>query len=76
MKLSEFNFNLPEELIASHPLDNRDDARMLVLHRKSGEIEHLTFKEILNFFNAEDPAESFLTINAVDGTVIDRGFGY
>ena len=54
MKLSEFNFNLPEELIASHPLDNRDDARMLVLHRKSGEIEHLTFKEILNFFNAED----------------------
>ena len=66
MKLSEFNFNLPEELIASHPLDNRDDARMLVLHRKSGEIEHLTFKEILNFFNAEEVTSKKICNNTSD----------
>ena len=40
MKLSKFNFELPEKLIAKYPAENRDESRLLVLHKKSGEIEH------------------------------------
>ena len=54
MKLSEFNFDLPEELIAQHPSAVRDEARLMVLHRKTGEIEHRVFKDILNYFEEGD----------------------
>ena len=54
MKLSEFKFKLPEELIAQEPVYNRDESRLMVLHRKTGEIEHYTFKEILRFFDDGD----------------------
>lgn len=54
MKLSEFNYNLPEGLIASEPTAVRDESRLLVLHRKTGEIEHKVFKEILNYFDSGD----------------------
>jgi S-adenosylmethionine:tRNA ribosyltransferase-isomerase len=54
MKLSQFKFQLPEQLIAQYPSDERDMARMMVLHRKSGEIEHRVFKEILEYFNEGD----------------------
>ena len=54
MKLSEFNFDLPEELIAQHPCAVRDEVPMMVLHRKTGEIEHRIFKEILNYFDEGD----------------------
>lgn len=54
MKLSDFNFDLPEELIAQQPLDSRDDSRLLVLHRKTGEIEHRSFKDILSYFTEGD----------------------
>ena len=54
MKLSEFNFAFPQELIADHPSYNRDEARMLVLHAKSGEIEHKVFKEIIDYFDERD----------------------
>ena len=54
MKLSEFNTKMPKELIATHPVENRDEARMMVLHRKSGEIEHCQFKDIINYFGADD----------------------
>lgn len=50
MKLSQFKFKLPEELIASHPVDHRDESRMLVLNRATGEIEHRIFKDIINYF--------------------------
>ena len=50
MKLSQFNFNLPEGRIASEPVHWRDEARMLVLHRDSGLIEHRIFKDIINYF--------------------------
>ncbi|MFM7667229.1 MAG: S-adenosylmethionine:tRNA ribosyltransferase-isomerase, partial [Bacteroidota bacterium] len=39
MKLSEFMFDLPEELIAEYPTENRDESRLMVLHRKTGQIE-------------------------------------
>lgn len=54
MKLSEFNFDLPEELIAKYPADNRDDARLMVIHRETGKIEHKLFKDILSYFKDGD----------------------
>lgn len=54
MKLSQFKFNLPDELIAKHPSVHRDEARLLVLHRKSGELEHKIFKDILDYFDKKD----------------------
>ncbi len=54
MKLSQFKFKLPEDLIASHPCEVRDEARMMVVHRDTGEIEHLRFKDIINFFGDGD----------------------
>lgn len=46
MKLSQFKFKLPEEKIALHPTRYRDESRLMVLHRKTGEIEHRMFKDI------------------------------
>lgn len=54
MKLSQFKFHLPEELIAEEPLKVRDEARMMVVHRETGEIEHRIFKEILGYFEEGD----------------------
>jgi len=54
MKLSQFNFNLPEELIALHPAENRDESRLLVLHKSTGKVEHKIFKDIINYFNDKD----------------------
>ena len=54
MKLSKFKFKLPEELIVQHPAANRDESRLMVLNRKTGAIEHKTFKDILHYFNEKD----------------------
>lgn len=54
MKLSEFSFELPEELIAEYPSENRDEARLMVIHRKTGKIEHKLFKDVLNYFSEGD----------------------
>ena len=54
MKLSQFKFRLPEELIAQHPAEERDDARLMVVNRKEGTIEHHEFKEIINYFDDGD----------------------
>ena len=54
MKLSEFKFRLPEEKIALYPAPHRDESRMMVLHRKTGEIEHKMFKDFLNYFGKDD----------------------
>ena len=54
MKLSAFNFTLPEELITAYPSKNRDESRLMVLHKKTGKIEHLVFKDIINYFNDRD----------------------
>ena len=54
MKLSQFKFNLPDELIAQYPSAERDTCRMMVVHRKTGEIEHRIFKDILGYFNDGD----------------------
>jgi len=54
MKLSDFDYNLPEELIAQYPADRRDESRLLVLDRKSGKIEHTVFKNIINYLSPSD----------------------
>lgn len=54
MKLSQFNFNLPSELIAQYPRAERDEARLMVLNRKTGKITHHLFKDIIDFFNEGD----------------------
>ena len=54
MKLSDFDFDLPEELIAQHPTDKRDDSRLLVLHKKTGEIEHRHFYDIIDYLKPGD----------------------
>jgi S-adenosylmethionine:tRNA ribosyltransferase-isomerase len=54
MKLSEFDIAVPEELIAQYPVEPRDGARMMVVHRKTGLIEHRQFREILAYFNEGD----------------------
>ena len=54
MKLSEFNIAMPSDLIALHPAENRDEARLMVLHRKTGEIEHRIFKDIIHYFDDQD----------------------
>lgn len=54
MKLSQFKFKLPEDLIAQHPADNRDECKLMVVHRRSGEIEHKVFKDVIQYFNEGD----------------------
>ena len=54
MKLSEFSFELPEELIAEYPSEHRDESRLMVIHRKTGKIEHKLFKDVLNYFSEGD----------------------
>ena len=54
MKLSQFKFKLPEELIAQYPSENRDECRLMVVNAKTGEISHHIFKEIIDFFDDGD----------------------
>ena len=54
MKLSSFNFNLPKELLAEYPSENRDEARLMVVNRKTGTIEHKLFKDVIDYFDDGD----------------------
>jgi S-adenosylmethionine:tRNA ribosyltransferase-isomerase len=54
MKLSKFNYNLPDELIAKFPREDRDASRLMVVNRKEGTIEDYQFRDILNFFDDQD----------------------
>ena len=54
MKLSEFKFELPAGTIALYPAENRDESRLMVIHKDTGKIEHKTFKDVVNYFNEGD----------------------
>ena len=54
MNISEFNFDLPKELIAQHPIEKRDESRLLVLNRNKQSIEHKIFKDVINYLNPGD----------------------
>lgn len=54
MKLSQFKYTLPSELIALYPTKNRDESKLMVVHRDTGAIEHKVFKDIVDYFKAQD----------------------
>ena len=54
MKLSQFKYNLPQELIAQYPPENREDSRLMVIDRKTKKIEHRMFNDILEYINEDD----------------------
>lgn len=54
MKLSQYKYNLPSELIASYPSENRDESRLMILHRDTQEIEHKVFKDIIDYYGDKD----------------------
>jgi len=54
MELSDFNYELPERLIAQDPLEKRSNSRLMVIHRDTGELEHRVFKDVLEYLNPGD----------------------
>jgi len=54
MKLSNFSYDLPGDLLAEHPSPNRDEARLMVLDRATGKIEHKMFKDLIDYFKEDD----------------------
>jgi len=54
MKLSDFNFELPNTLLAQRPAPDRDESRLMVLNRKEKTIEHHSFKDVINYFDEGD----------------------
>ncbi len=54
MKLSKFKYRLPDEQIALHPAENRDESKLMILDRKKGTLEHRRFKDILDYFDDKD----------------------
>ncbi|MCI5057429.1 MAG: tRNA preQ1(34) S-adenosylmethionine ribosyltransferase-isomerase QueA [Flavobacteriales bacterium] len=54
MKLSQFKVEIPSNLIASHPVENRDESRLMVVNRAEGTIEHKVFKDVLDYFDDGD----------------------
>ncbi len=53
-KLSQFNFELPEKLVAKYPAKERDESRLMVVHKDSGKIEHKVFHEVIDYFDEND----------------------
>ncbi|MFC4992949.1 tRNA preQ1(34) S-adenosylmethionine ribosyltransferase-isomerase QueA [Rubritalea tangerina] len=82
LRTDDFDFHLPEELIASRPLENRVGSRMLVIHRDSGKIEHRMFADIHDYFDSDDllvlnntkviPARVFSNDQSIELVVTDR----
>ena len=54
MKLSQFRFDLPLNLIAQHPTKKREDSRLMVVHRHTGQIENKHFRDVLDYFDDKD----------------------
>ena len=71
MRLSQFKFKLPEERIAQEPVYHRDESRLMVVHRDTGQVEHRVFKEILQYFDEQD---TFVFNNSMVSPA--RLFGY
>ncbi|MGO2101630.1 MULTISPECIES: tRNA preQ1(34) S-adenosylmethionine ribosyltransferase-isomerase QueA [Psychroflexus] len=54
MKLSQFTFELADDLLAEHPAEHRDESKLMVIDRKTGTIEHKMFKDLINYFDEDD----------------------
>ena len=82
LRTDDFDYHLPEELIASRPMEARAGSRMLVLHRESGRIEHRMFRDITEYLKADDllmlnntkviPARLFSNDGAIELVVVDQ----
>ena len=82
LRTDDFDYHLPEELIASQPLENRIGSRMLVLHRDTQTIEHRQFSDLHEYFTPEDllvlnntkviPARVFSNDGKIELVVVDR----
>ncbi|MFC5050355.1 tRNA preQ1(34) S-adenosylmethionine ribosyltransferase-isomerase QueA [Rubritalea spongiae] len=82
LRTDDFDFHLPDELIASRPLQNRSASRMLVVHRDSGKIEHRMFSDIHDYLSTDDllvlnntkviPARVFSNDQSIELVVTDR----
>ena len=72
MKTSDFYYELPKELIAQDPLEDRASSRLMCLSRKTGEVEHHTFRDILQFL---DPGDTLVINNTkvIGGFTVSRG---
>ena len=68
MRLSQFKYRLPEDRIAQEPVFHRDESKLMVVHRGTGDIEHCQFKDILNQFDDF----FFKDINLLDKGVVQR----
>jgi S-adenosylmethionine:tRNA ribosyltransferase-isomerase len=60
MKLSNFNYDLPKDLLAKYPSDQRDESRLMILHRDTQKIEHKLFKDVIDYF---DDGDAFILNN-------------
>ena len=69
MKLSYFNFVLPKELIAEKPSKQRDEARLMVLHKDTQQIEHRLFKDLLDYLHEGDVVVTRLAGGSFTSTV-------
>ena len=54
MKTSDFKYDLPEELIAQVPIEDRSSSRLMVVDKKTGQIEHRVFKDIIDYLEEGD----------------------
>ena len=70
MKLSQFRFDLPLNLIAQNPTKRREDSRMMVIHRKTGVIEDKHFRDIIDYFNAYSGNRTFSIYNRANNSKI------
>ena len=70
-KLSQFNFELPEKLVAKYPTEYRDESRLMVVHRDTGKIEHKTFKDVINYFDDGDVSYDKSHVSDNDKAILD-----
>jgi S-adenosylmethionine:tRNA ribosyltransferase-isomerase len=54
LQVKDFYYDLPEELIAQHPMERRDECRLMIMDKETGEIEHKRFKDVIDYFNSGD----------------------
>ena len=70
MKVSDFNYELPEHLIAQHPYDKRDEARLMVLNKTNEKIEHKVFKDVIDYLNKDEVLGYNFLNNKINDAVI------
>ena len=68
-KLSSFDFKLPEELIAKYPAKERDESKLMVIHKESGKIEHKQFKDVIDYYTRASSGQFIPSISVPIGLI-------